>query len=70
MLQGKIKFANKEYDSIEGILRAYYFDKKANSDVATYRGKFVCLDIEDRNESLYSNLVNQIEQINELLEVE
>jgi hypothetical protein len=69
MLKEKIKFANKEYDSIEGVLRAYYYNTTGN-ELAYYRGKILCLTLEDSNESLYSNLVNQIEQINELLEVE
>lgn len=68
MLKGTIKFANKEYDSIEGVLRAYYYNTTGN-ELAHYRGKIICLALEDTNESLYSNLVNQLKQINEILEV-
>lgn len=68
MLKGTIKFANKEYDSIEGVLRAYYYNTTGN-ELAYYRGKILCLKLEDRNESLYSNLVNQLNQIDESLEV-
>lgn len=69
MLKDKIKFANKEYDSIEGVLRAYYYNITGN-ELANYRGKILSLTLEDSNESLYSNLVNQINSINEELEAE
>jgi hypothetical protein len=68
MLLGKIKFANKEYDSVEGVLRAYYYNTTGN-ELANYRGKIICLTLEEGDESLYSNLVNQLNQVDEELEV-
>lgn len=66
----------KEYYSISEVLNADYNRFKESGEgygIAEYRGKLISLDIEDSNEednSLHSNIANQISIINEELEGE
>lgn len=72
-----ITLGNKKCYSISEVLKAYYENYKqetfAKYDLITYRGKLICLDIDDENnedDSLWSNLQKQIDNINEIFEDE
>ena len=63
-----VKYIGKDYGSIRDVLFAYYENKKAEYELAVYRGKFMILSIEDSKEdiSLFENLQRQIDTINDM----
>jgi hypothetical protein len=71
-LKESVKYLGREYYSIGEALKAYYLATYDDGAIATYRDKFVILEIENNhdNVSLWSNLEKQINQINEELDGE
>lgn len=64
VLKGTIEFLGKEYDTIEGVLKAYYMSSEDKGDLATYNGKIISLDVaEDEDKSLYEHVHEQILEI-------
>jgi hypothetical protein len=71
MLKSKIEFLGKEYNSIEGVLKAYYKSDEFKGDLATYRDRAISLGIEDdEDKSLYEHVEEQILEINKVLDGE
>lgn len=69
-LKETVKYLGREYYSISEVLKAYYLATYDDGVVATYRDKLIVLEIENNhdNVSLWSNLEEQIKEIDEMLE--
>ena len=68
-LKETVKYLGREYYSISEVLKAYYIATYDDGAIATYRDKLIVLEINNHdNVSLWSNLENQIKEIDEMLE--